>query len=208
MSDTAIKNAKLAEAANALIEAASLEADAMTQKKLTANLDSLKLSFADSLNRVVNKMQSSNENFDAKMNTLNQHVSNLSLHVLNIRIDILALKTTLEDEKKQKTFERALGLTDLNSFAYFEHKNRSYHGEEKNSSELAKVVIKWFMLGYGYNLSSSATVERYYKNGNTTEEEALNKIFIDKFAAQIKILIKREPRLEKKETGIYTIFYE
>ncbi len=71
----------------------------MTQKKLATDLDSLKSSFDDNLNRMVNKMQSSNENFDAKMNTLNQHV-------LNMRSDIAALKTTLEDERKQKTLER------------------------------------------------------------------------------------------------------
>jgi hypothetical protein len=70
MSERATKKSELAEAAEALIEAASL-ADAMTQKKLTVNLDSLKSSFDDYLNRMVNKMQSSNENFGAKMNTLN-----------------------------------------------------------------------------------------------------------------------------------------
>ena len=99
MSERATKKSELAEAAEALIEAASLETDAMTQKKLATDLDSLKSSFDDNLNRMVNKMQSSNENFDAKMNTLNQHV-------LNMRSDIAALKTTLEDERKQKTLER------------------------------------------------------------------------------------------------------
>jgi hypothetical protein len=70
MSELPTKKNRLAEAAEALIEAASLETDSMTQKKLTANLDSLKSSFADNLNIVVQKLQSSNENFDAKINTL------------------------------------------------------------------------------------------------------------------------------------------
>ena len=38
----------------------------MTQKQLTAILDSDKSLFDDNLNRVVQKMQLSNENFDAK----------------------------------------------------------------------------------------------------------------------------------------------
>ncbi len=64
---TTHKKNRLTEAAGALIEAARLETDSMTQKKLTANLNSLKSSFADNLNIVVQKMQLSNENFDAKI---------------------------------------------------------------------------------------------------------------------------------------------
>ena len=58
-----------------------MEMDSMTQEKLTGNLESLKLSFADNLNRVVQKMQSPNENFDTKINTLNQHVHNPKIKI-------------------------------------------------------------------------------------------------------------------------------
>ena len=58
-----------------------MEMDSMTQEKLTGNLESLKLSFADNLNRVVQKMQSPNENFDTKINTLNQHVHNTKIKI-------------------------------------------------------------------------------------------------------------------------------
>jgi hypothetical protein len=70
-----------------------------------------------------------------------------------MRSDIAASKTTLEDERKQKTLERALGLTEVNSFAYFvENTPKYYHSDmlDQNSSELAKTAIKWFMLGYGH----------------------------------------------------------
>ena len=53
--------------AEALIEAASLESDALIQKQLANNLDSLKSSFDVNLNKVVQKIQSSNENFDARV---------------------------------------------------------------------------------------------------------------------------------------------
>jgi len=97
--------------AEALIEAASLESDALTQKQLANNLDSLKSSFDVNLNKVVQKIQSSNENFDAKMDTLQQHV-NL------VKCEIGALNVMMVEESKQKTLERALLLTDLNSFDY------------------------------------------------------------------------------------------
>ena len=68
------KQTRLAAAAEALVEAASLEVDAATKKKLVDGLDALKSSLDGNLNRVVQKMQSSNEDFDAKINSLSQHV--------------------------------------------------------------------------------------------------------------------------------------
>ena len=55
-----------------------------------------------------------------------------------MRSDIAASKTTLEDERKQKTLERALGLTEVYSFAYFvENTPKYYHSDmlDQNSSE-------------------------------------------------------------------------
>lgn len=95
--DKSSKRTRLAAAAEALIEAASLESDA---KRLTESLT---------------------ENFDAKMNTFNQNVASLNQN-------IVALKTLLEKDVKQKTLDRA------------------------QSSETAKTTIKWFLLGYGYVL--------------------------------------------------------
>ena len=54
----------------------------MTQKQLAQNLDSLKASFDSNLNRVVQSVKSSNENFDAKINTLNQHVAGVKDEIL------------------------------------------------------------------------------------------------------------------------------
>ncbi|KAL7547690.1 hypothetical protein ACHAWF_010991 [Thalassiosira exigua] len=89
------KNPRLAAAAEALIEAASLEADAMTQKQLVANLDSLKSSFDQNLNRVVQTVQSSNENFDAKINTLNQHVASMKAEIASVKTEICTVKSLL-----------------------------------------------------------------------------------------------------------------
>jgi hypothetical protein len=205
MADTS-KHSKLAAAAEALIEAASLESDAITQKQLANHLESLKLSFDSNLNKVVQKMQSSNENFDAKINTLQQHV-NL------VKCEIGALKVIMEEECKQKTLERALTLTDLDSFDYYESNESNFHNSKKNSSELAKSTIKWFMVGYGSNLPNLVTLTNEYNlNSNyksATEKEVLIKAFVDRFAKQIKVLIKREPRVVKNDNnGTYAIFYQ
>jgi hypothetical protein len=94
MPEPPTKNNRLSKAVEALIEVATMETDAMTQKKMTANLNSFKSTFADNLNRVVQKMQSSNENFDAKINTLNQHMQ-------DVESNIGPLKTIMENQSKQ-----------------------------------------------------------------------------------------------------------
>ncbi len=179
------KKERLAAAAEALVEAASLEADAATHKQLAQNLDALKTSFDSNLNRVVQTVKSSNENFDAKINTLNQNVQ-------GVKNEIVAMKALLEEERKQKTLERALKLTDLGSFEYSER--NSYNS--KKSSDLVKTAIEWFMIDYGFILPSNATV---YNNRNED--------FYEKFKEHIKKLIKREPRLVKKDDGSYSIYY-
>eukprot|EP00985_Skeletonema_marinoi_P022885 scaffold14831_cov79-Skeletonema_marinoi.AAC.2 len=165
----------------------------MTQKQLAQNLDSLKASFDSNLNRVVQSVKSSNEAFDAKINTLNQHVA-------GVKDEIVALKSLLKEETKQKTLERALSLTDIDSFEYYP--SRSY--QKSNSGELVKKAIKWFMLGSGMILSSDYCMKQnVYGNEATTSNED----FRAKFIEQIKTLIKREPRVEKRSNGNFAIYY-
>jgi hypothetical protein len=199
-----------------VIEEANSETNTMAQQQLTANFDYLKSSFDDNLNRVVNRMQSSNENFDAKINTLNQHVLSMKCNLEALRIDIGALKKIQEDEKKQKTLSRALNMTELNSFSYMVKRDDDiYCMDTYDSSMLAVSAIKWFMTDHGYILSSSMIIEDEsfrcdaspYSMKSSAEKERMNKEFVDRFAAQIKILIQREPRLVKKDNG-WLICYE
>jgi len=161
----------LSAAAEALIEAASSETN---QKQLIIRLDSL------------------NESFDDKINTLNKHVTDL-------KSEMEEVKTLLEDDKKQKTLERASGMSDTYSFNYY-----NISGSEIESSNLAKQAIKWFQLDYGFVLPE-CTLERNYEED---KKEASIQAFRDQFKRQIKILIKREPRLHKKDNGDWAIFYK
>ena len=178
------KQARLTAAAEALVEAASLETNALTQKGLEASLNS-------NLNRVVQTMKSSNENFDAKINTVNQHLA-------DVKSEIGGLKALLEQERKDKRIERAQKLTHVGSFDYYLDIYSS-----RKSSDLAKEVLEWFLLGYGYNLPDGTM-----QSGYNIDKETSKKAFRDKFKKQIKDLIGREPRLVKKEDGSYSIFYE
>ena len=176
----------------------------MTQKQLVLNLDSLKASFDNNLNTVVQTMHSSNKNFDAKIKVLNQHVA-------GVKSEIVALKTLLEGEMKQKTLERALGLTDLNSFSYYTYSagHYNYGGQEQKSSEFAKEVLRWFSLGYGAFLpEASLSNEGNYSSKSESEKKAFQKAFREKLTKQIKDLIKREPRLVENSDGRYSIFYD
>jgi hypothetical protein len=90
-----------------------------TATLLTESLDSLKSSFDDSLVRIVKEIQSSNEKLDSKMSILSQNVHDLNLHVVNASKDIGVLKMIMEDEKKHRSLERALNLTESDSFVYY-----------------------------------------------------------------------------------------
>ena len=170
-------------------------------------------SFDDNLNRVVQKMQSSNENLDAKINALNQTVAEMRIDIGALRSDIGVLKKMMGDQGKQKTLEGALTLLDLNSFIYCQFDKYGGDGYQYKSSELAKKVIRLFMIGRGINLPQQTylmaiTNGKYFNSKTNTEKELLNKAFLDKFVEQIKELIRREPRLVKHDNGVYTIYYE
>jgi archaellum component FlaC len=197
---------RLAAAAEALIEAASLEADAMTKKALIQSLDSLKASFDGNLNKVVQTVKSSDENFDAKINTLTQHVKNFDakINTLTHHVENLDAKINSTEATKMKVLETALSLslTDVHSFLYYDYGRQAQSGEygrQAQSGELAKRAIKYFMLGYGMNLPSGYSLDGYGDRDGLA--------FREKFKQQIKALIRREPRLEKNNDGNFTIYY-
>lgn len=173
-----MKNPRLAAAAEALIEAASLEADAFTNKKLAENLESLKTSFDSNLNKAVQKLDSSQENLDAKINTMNQHLS-------DVKDEIGALRKLMEDERKQKTLDRARALTSLGSFTYYtDPKNNYGRAEQKDSTTLAHDIIGWFSMNYGRNLPDGRMKEsRPYEK---TELDASKKPFETILASRSK----------------------
>jgi len=184
------KESRLSNAAEALVEAALLDAGTASQKELASKLEALQISFDNKMNTMIQTQKASDLNFDKKINTLNQHL-------VDLKKDMSTMSSSIQEENKQKTLERALSMTDLQSFQYY------IHHVEKNSTDLAKLVIRWYMLGdYGYYLPKASLAETC---GEATDEEA--KAFRDKFKAQIKTLIKREPRLKKESDGRFAIFY-
>jgi hypothetical protein len=119
---------------------------------------------------------------------------------------LVALKLILEDDRKHKTLERALALTDLNSFYYYDNTGAG----KKNSSDLAKTVLGWFMLGRTMTLRHEPTLTKVIDlQSKSVEEKDDNiKAFAERFAKMIRELIKKEPRLLKRDDGMYSISYE
>jgi len=167
------KESRLSKATEALVEAALLDAGTASQKELASKLEALQISF------------------DNKINTLNQHL-------VKLKKDMSKISSSIQEENKQKTLERALSLTHLNSFVYYEDP-----GTRKHSADLAKEVIEWFMIDHGYYLTDAMLV--YDEDREISNEETM--AFLDKFKAQIKALIKREPRLEQEFDGRFLIYY-
>jgi len=186
------KESRLSNAAEALVEAALLDAGTASQKELASQLETLQISLDNKLNTVIQTQKASDQNFGNKINTLNQHL-------VELKKDMSMISSSIQEEKKQKTLERALSLTDVHQFQY-------YHEDTCkliSSSHLAKIAIKSFMLDHGRYLPNASLAQRFSREA--TDEET--KEFRYHFKAQIKALIKREPRLEKESDGNFAIYY-
>jgi DNA gyrase/topoisomerase IV subunit A len=123
--------------------------------------------------------------------------------------ELQRLNKKMDEERKQKTLERALILTDLDSFDYYlvELTGKGY---ERYSSDLAKGVIGRFMLGQSAKLPSAMLSEDSYEWYKKTikEKDTLVKKFVDKFVYQISILTGKQPRIVKVGDMLYDIHYE
>jgi len=177
----------------------------MTQKQVALNIDSLNETVDNNHSVVIQTMRSSNENFDDKINTLSQHVAivaSMKSEIASMKSDISAMKSCQQDERRDKRLERAMTLTHLNSFKYYDG---NYDGNSsKSSKDLAKKVLELFLLGHGVTLPADATLEESFF---CKDLEASKKAFREKFTKQIKALIIREPRLVEYSDGSFAIFY-
>ena len=186
---------RLTKAAEALVEAATLDAGTVTNKEVVVALESLKTSFDNKFNTVVQKIDSSNENFDAKINSLNQHLE-------SVKTDIRLMKEMMEEENKQTRLHRAREYVELSSFTYYV----GSYGKE--SKDLAKRALMWFSIDNGINLPNGAMRQNVDYYGANKDEVAKSKqAFRDNFSKQMKELINRDPRLVKGENGVWTMYY-
>ena len=134
-----------------------------------------------------------------KINTLNQHVVGVKTEMAAMKSEISVIKQIQQDERKDKRIERALKLVHLESFAYYDGNSR------KQSSDLAKSTLEWFLYGQG-RFIDGLTMDNYWNN--QTKKESSEQAFRDKFKDQIKALIGKKPRVVNDSTGKWAIFYE
>lgn len=134
-----------------------------------------------------------------RLDSLNEHVAGLKSEMVAMKSEISAMKQFQQDERKDKRIERAMKLVHLESFQYYD----DYSKEQ--SSDLAKTVLEWFLLGQGMFIDG-LTMEDVRWN-NQAEKDASAQAFRDKFKNQIKSLIGKEPNVFKKDDGRYVIHY-
>ena len=171
------------------MEEASLEVDSMTQQKLSSSLEALKTSFETELTAVTKSVKASNENFDDKINTMKQELT-------NVRSELQKMHTV---QAKMKRLELASTRTSFQSFDCYNERGR----DKINSSAPVKHIIECFMFGYGDILPQNAFVGSSYYD-DTAENKAL---FRKKLVEQVKVLIGSEPRVQDKGNGAFSIFY-
>ena len=161
----------------------------MTQQKLSSSLEALKTSFETELTAVTKSVKASNENFDDKINTMKQELT-------NVRSELQKMHTV---QAKMKRLELASTRTSFQSFDCYNERGR----DKINSSAPVKHIIECFMFGYGDILPQNAFVGSSYYD-DTAENKAL---FRKKLVEQVKVLIGSEPRVQDKGNGAFSIFY-
>ena len=196
--------AQMVKAARALLVQASagIEVDSSTQQKLCANLDDLKSSFDDKLEAISESVKVSNENFDSKINTVNQHIIGLKGTMKEVK-DLLAVQV-----KRQK-LEFLMSSEHLQQIEGFHYYNA--WSEKKHSSRLVSKILRFFYLDCGYNLPERATFKDYESSNKRHNNVAFVKeqeLFHIKLVNQLEKLIGHKPRLVDNGEGSFTIFYE
>lgn len=196
----------------------ALEALAQTLKSSSESCNTKIEAVDEALKSLVQTSESCNakvESIDGTMKSLAQTMHVLSTRVTAMRNDTLKIKDDLkfamDQERKESRLIRAITLTHPNSFIYYP----MYHTRRQESSQLAKQVLEWFLLGdYGYDLPPDAVykedhlIRPHQSMNSSSEKEKLDatEAFRDKFVHQIKALIGHEPRVVKRN-GKFTIYY-
>lgn len=188
---------KLSRAAEALVEAATLEVDSLTQKKLAnemkefnRNLTKLSLDMDkntgcfDELKKIVEKQSSEISKVHDNINTVN--------HNLN------GIKNIMEQQLKiQKLSNAIVANAHVGSFEY---KDQSRYPEKTNSKEFVHTILQSFVNGFGKYIPNT-----YYIGSGYMEKE--REAFRAQLKSQVITLIGREPRLVKESNGQYAIYY-
>jgi uncharacterized protein YoxC len=210
-----------------------------TVAQLTKTLESFKSSFDDTLkelqclNHKIDEERKQNTDlkdavtqltetlksktcFDDTQQEMKLELTALSQDVKSLNLHMKTLTMIMDEERKQKTLERALILPDLDAFAYHTTDKNSY-GDVGMSSELAKGVIRRFMLGQGAKLPSAilnlsyrsqASYPNEWNKKTIKEKDTMVKEFVDEFVKQISTLIGKQPRTVKVGDMVYNIYYE
>jgi hypothetical protein len=220
-SNSKTKNLQLA--AEALAEAARLVAAASPEvDPVTQNREALMCYFETELDALTKSIKASKENFNAKINSVNQKIAHLCLAtektntLLESQAKVKSLatektNTLLESQAKVRRLELAITYAYIGSFSYQDPS----HNSKKNSSDEVKRILHHFVLGLGCDLpadhfvGSSIWIHCNMDSKSKIEAQCRNNemqvLFRKKIIQQIKDLIGQEPRLVDDGDRKFTI---
>lgn len=189
----------LAAAAEALVRAATEEVENTALSLGRETVDGLK------------KISSDNvyfkESFDAKINTVNQNIANMTEAITAMKKEVMNLNDSVLLQNKRQTIEWAISNAEVNEFTYYE-KDANY-GNRKTSTAFIKCVLLSFRRGIGWYIDNRAMAEyqneQYYHDAKAKNEASEQK-FRDTLSSRIHDLTGVKPRVAKSE-GKWAIFY-
>lgn len=145
-----------------------------------------------------NASQHTEQGLDTKLNTLNQHMSDLQQEIRGLQDQMTALKTAMNASEKKRALEFAFENAHFGSYRY-----NTSSSSNKESKDLVKSIVLAFRRGLGHYLPEGGYLQSIKWPRQCPENE---KQFRDALLQQLSDLIGQSPRLVQ-EGDRYIIHY-
>lgn len=190
---------KLAIAAEELVKAACTHVESTSLEIGKETVKGLKKLSMDS-SSIEKSVASLKESTDAKLNTLNQSLS-------NIKDQLVLLNANVALQVRNQKLEWAISHSDIGSFEFYVKGDRYKASTRYKSSAFVTEVLLNFRKGVGHYITDRSMSEyRYDYTGKLVQGEEGEMQFRDALSAQIHKLIGHKPKIEVSD-GKVAIYY-
>ena len=228
---THLTKEKLAQVAEALLEAVDLEATAASQERIADSLEKLNITLQGTAKTLAEPKGSGidfdGKNVDAvdkKLGTVTDNITDLTLEVKKTN-ELLMKQIQIQEAQLQKSNERAekqiknerlesaIKRAHCFSFPYYADREAFESEVSFDSEHLVKLIMEYFAIGCGYFLPMDAFVHTekviWAHDGTAIigDIDLKKKEFRDKIVDQVSLLIGKAPRVVEGSDGRICLYH-
>uniref|UniRef100_A0A7S4JPE0 Uncharacterized protein n=1 Tax=Odontella aurita TaxID=265563 RepID=A0A7S4JPE0_9STRA len=188
---------RLATAAEELVKAACVEVETTS---LAIGRDSL-----EELKNIAFNSASLKNDFDDKIDTVNQNLAALKNEVGEVKSEVARLRSDIGNLNKMQRLEWAYSnIGMIESFKYGETHRGQMHN---NSVDLCRNILVSFRTGRGHYLPKDAAVNKVATDYYLAVSDETKILFRSKICEQLRALTGTMPRLAPQDDGRYIIYF-